>query len=179
MFRIQSLSEFWPFYLSEHRSPASRKLHFVGTSWFLGTVGASFVLSPIFFPPAFVGMVGLGYVATKMESKKAAFLPMAGMVGLMSAAAPLTIPAGIVGAYAMAWIGHFRVEHNRPATFTYPVWSLVSDLKMWGHMARGRLWKGDPFEELNLHDEAPAAVAEDLPVDAVGSALQDGAVRTL
>ena len=25
--------------------------------------------------------------------------------------------AGIVAAYGLAWVGHFFVEHNRPATF--------------------------------------------------------------
>ena len=150
MSRIQSLEEFWPYYLSEHRSPVSRALHFVGTSVFFTSVGASFVLSPVFFPPAFLGMVGLGWYATKLESKKAAFLPMLGMIGLTTAASPMLIPAGIVGAYAMAWVGHFRVEHNRPATFTYPVWSLVCDMRMWTHMVRGRLWSGDPLESLGL-----------------------------
>ncbi|MBF9142535.1 DUF962 domain-containing protein [Hymenobacter properus] len=28
--------------------------------------------------------------------------------------------AGIVAAYGLAWVGHFFVEHNRPATFQHP-----------------------------------------------------------
>lgn len=32
--------------------------------------------------------------------------------------------------YGFAWVGHFRVEHNRPATFQYPFYSLAGDFVM-------------------------------------------------
>jgi hypothetical protein len=33
--------------------------------------------------------------------------------------------------YGFAWIGHFFFEKNRPATFTYPLYSLIGDWVMW------------------------------------------------
>jgi len=43
----------------------------------------------------------------------------------------LYILIGLVAGYLFAWIGHFFFERNRPATFTYPLYSFVGDWVMW------------------------------------------------
>ena len=49
----------------------------------------------------------------------------------------------VVG-YGFAWIGHFFFEHNRPATFKYPVYSLIGDWVMLKDFLTGKLRQRHP-----------------------------------
>jgi hypothetical protein len=65
-----------------------------------------------------------------------------GFAGLLHALATLNfwwLLAGVVAGYALAWIGHYFFEKNRPATFTYPFYSLLGDWAMWRDMITGRV----------------------------------------
>ncbi len=44
----------------------------------------------------------------------------------------------VVG-YGFAWIGHFFFEKNRPATFEYPLYSLLGDFVMFKDVLLGRV----------------------------------------
>jgi hypothetical protein len=52
---------------------------------------------------------------------------------------PALIPLALVAGYGPAWIGHFFVENNRPASFKYPLWSFAADYVMWSKIAAGTM----------------------------------------
>ena len=97
--------EFWPRYLGEHRQPANRALHYLGT-----LLGIVLLVTAI--------ILGSWWHAL----------------------------AAVVCGYAFAWAGHSFIERNKPATFTHPFWSLISDFRMLGIWVSGRM-----EEELERH----------------------------
>jgi hypothetical protein len=73
----------------------------------------------------------LHYIGTSLVVGIAAYALVSG-TWLLLLAVPL---AG----YFFAWVGHFGIEKNRPATFKHPLWSLKADFKMWWLWLTGRL----------------------------------------
>ena len=44
-----------------------------------------------------------------------------------------------IAGYGFAWLGHFKFEHNKPATFHYPLYSLMGDWVMYKDILLGRI----------------------------------------
>ncbi len=49
------------------------------------------------------------------------------------------VVVALIQGYALAWVGHFFFEHNRPATFKYPGFSFMGDWRLWWDIVSGRI----------------------------------------
>ena len=50
----------------------------------------------------------------------------------------LFILYALLSGYGFAWVGHFFIEKNKPATFKYPFYSLIGDYKMYLEILQGK-----------------------------------------
>ena len=83
--------------------------------------------------------------------------------GLLTKRRWLLAVAPLVG-YGPAWMSHFFVEGNKPASFTHPLWSLQADLVMWWKTIRREM---DAEVDRILADEAKAGDASHEATDSV------------
>ena len=71
------------------------------------------------------------------------FVGSCGVLALMLVAAwqrnAWWLLAALACGYGFAWIGHFFFEHNRPATFRHPLYSLLGDWVMFRDILIGRI----------------------------------------
>ena len=50
----------------------------------------------------------------------------------------LFILYALLSGYGFAWVGHFFIEKNKPATFKYPFYSFIGDYKMYFEILQGK-----------------------------------------
>ena len=66
-------------------------------------------------------------------------LSLACLAALFATKNPWWILAALACGYGFAWLSHMTVEKNRPATFTYPLYSFMGDWMMFWQMLTGRI----------------------------------------
>jgi len=102
--KYSTFKEFWPFYLQQHSLPETREMHYHGTNKAYAALLTT------------LSATGMAYLATNNEWS---------LLGI-----PASFLFAVYFGYKDAWKAHKHIEKNKPATFTYPFWSLRGDLKM-------------------------------------------------
>ncbi len=134
---FDNFDDFYPFYISQHADATCRRLHVIGTS----IVVLFAMIEPRVFASLLVSLyIGLSLIPItrthshgSIEGFSMLFTYLTTMfVSTKSWKKALVVP---VVAYSFAWAGHFLFEHNRPATFIYPTYSLIGDMKLWAETA--------------------------------------------
>jgi hypothetical protein len=77
--------------------------------------------------------------STRVMHFVGSWIALFNVVGFGLTLRPWYLLAALLSGYAFAWVSHFFIEKNRPATFTYPLWSFAADWKMWAFMLAGKL----------------------------------------
>lgn len=132
-----SFDEFYPFYISQHQDETCRRLHFIGTSII---IFFALIEPRIFVSLGLASVIGVSAFGATRSFSHGLFeglimlltFALSMKIGTGSWVKALSVPAV---AYTFAWVGHFFFEMNRPATFVYPVYSLLGDFKLWAEIA--------------------------------------------
>jgi hypothetical protein len=66
-------------------------------------------------------------------------LVLACLVALALTRNPWWLLYALLCGYGFAWIGHFFFEHNKPATFRHPFYSLLGDWVMYKDILTGKI----------------------------------------
>ena len=120
-----TFEDFYPMYLGQHAEPRTKLLHAVGT----GIACAQMALEPRMLVAAVwssAASLCMFRLCIGMEHGFAELaVGMATNVLITRALTGSTRPAVVVlcSGYSFAWASHRFVEMNRPATFTYPIYS--------------------------------------------------------
>lgn len=129
-----------PFYLEEHKNPVSRVLHVFGTTLVLWMAFTEYHHQlPNLFIAFSIGAMLCEFLSP-LSNGLIEFASIFLIAGALAYCRGQKYPwkLAVIG-YFFAWVGHFFFEHNRPATFVYPSYSLICDLIMWFQTVTGRL----------------------------------------
>ena len=127
-------------YLAQHSKPATKLLHFAGSLIAVLLVGREPRLVAAAAVAATVGL-GLFRLCLNLEHGAVEFGGMA--VTFLLASRMLTgkvnlAVLAVLCGYSFAWVAHFFVENNKPATFIYPTFSLFGDFRMMAELLAGK-----------------------------------------
>lgn len=127
-----TFEDFYPHYIREHSLKITRQWHYVGTTLFL----LYLFFNPLLIVPIFAG--GLAaysiipfcrHLSNGIGEVLAFMIVYTIGARLITRSFKRTLIPLILG-YSFAWIGHFGFEKNKPATFIYPIFSLLGDFRM-------------------------------------------------
>ena len=128
----KSFASFFPFYVSQHQDGTCVILHVIATSILILMCMNDYRVA------LSIGLSALAGLSSKelTRSFSHGFVEMAIMQGIffmsmlhMKASMKRALAVPVV-CYGLAWVGHFFFEDNKPATFIYPVYSLIGDFNL-------------------------------------------------
>ena len=77
--------------------------------------------------------------ATRMAHYLGGLIAIGLLAAFIATSDPTFLFIAILTIYAFAWISHFAIQHNKPASFRHPLWSARSGCRMFGLWIVGRL----------------------------------------